>query len=304
MKFAQWFANQLLVAGMIVTLASSTAHAQTKRNSEAPPPSVLGGAKTTVLIYNYTGETVKAFWVTPGNQLQSSPGAKPIPPIAGNTPYPLPTYNGTTLVFKKQSGGGKWIHLPIDNKKSTSSVVLGTPPKGASLSGPNANTPADQSGGGGGESPRKVSPEVAEFMKIHNAARAEVKVAPLTWSDDLARTAQDWADKLARTGKFEHRPQSPYGENIAWGTGNFTPASAANFWLAEKAHYSPNEAPRTQGAGRAAGRDENVPTGHYTQMVWSKTTMVGFGIAKTTNGTTIVVANYNPPGNVAGEKPY
>lgn len=36
-------------------------------------------------------------------------------------------------------------------------------------------------------------------------------------------------------------------------------------------------------------------------MVWKKTTSVGLGIAKGSNGSWIVVANYDPPGNFVGQ---
>jgi pathogenesis-related protein 1 len=150
-------------------------------------------------------------------------------------------------------------------------------------------------------------PRVVEFLRIHNAARAEVGVSPLEWSDDLAITAQDWATRIASTGKIEHRPGSEYGENMGWGTGNYTPASAANAWLAEKSNYSPDATVKPAGKKKkkaAATADADARTGHYTQMVWGTSTMVGVGIAMTKDGRTVVVANYNPRGNIEGERPY
>jgi hypothetical protein len=69
----------------------------------------------------------------------------------------------------------------------------------------------------------------------------------------------------------------------------FGPAAAAKKWLAEKRRYKP-------------GVSFNV-VGHDTQMVWKKSTAVGFGIAEV-NGGTVIVANYDPAGNIAGETPY
>ena len=155
------------------------------------------------------------------------------------------------------------------------------------------------------------SPTVVEFLRIHNAARADVGASPLEWSDDLARTAQRWAEHLAETGKLQHRADSAYGELIATGGVDFTPAKAANGWLSEKAHYSPDQEPKYRVSkasqtddGKTIVREEDGETAHYTQMVWGKSTMVGAGIAKTKDGKVVVVANYNPRGNVKGEKPY
>lgn len=36
-----------------------------------------------------------------------------------------------------------------------------------------------------------------EILDAHNRYRAEVGVPPLSWSDDLANQAQDWANYLA-----------------------------------------------------------------------------------------------------------
>jgi hypothetical protein len=39
-------------------------------------------------------------------------------------------------------------------------------------------------------------------------------------------------------------------------------------------------------------------------MVWKNTTHVGVGIGVCKSGEILIVANYNPPGNYMGEKPY
>ena len=45
-------------------------------------------------------------------------------------------------------------------------------------------------------------------------------------------------------------------------------------------------------------------TGHYTQMVWSSTTQLGMGQSICKDGSIIIVAEYNPPGNYIGRAPY
>jgi glioma pathogenesis-related protein 2 len=44
-------------------------------------------------------------------------------------------------------------------------------------------------------------------------------------------------------------------------------------------------------------KDYQNGTGHFTQVVWKETNEVGFGIAKSSNGSFYVVANYYPAGN-------
>jgi len=141
-----------------------------------------------------------------------------------------------------------------------------------------------------------LTPEEAEaLLKEHNDARDKVNVVQhVTWSKDLAKYAQDWADHIAETGKFEHRPDLKYGENLAAGVGQgYGVKQAVAIWLKEKEAYD-------------AGKREKVL--HYTQMVWSRTTHIGAGKAVIKEGPmkgwTVVVCNYDPPGNVRGEKPY
>jgi pathogenesis-related protein 1 len=140
------------------------------------------------------------------------------------------------------------------------------------------------------------------FVEYHNTARKEVGVGPVTWSKDLAAYAQKWADRLAARGDFEHRPADgewaqKYGENLAIDASALKGAEA---WYGEKKDYE---------KGTAIPEDfSQFKAGHYTQMVWKGTTKIGAGVAVVKEGRfkglVVVVCNYDPPGNVVGEKPY
>jgi pathogenesis-related protein 1 len=43
---------------------------------------------------------------------------------------------------------------------------------------------------------------------------------------------------------------------------------------------------------------------HYTQVVWRNTLRIGAAKVRCNNGGTIIVMNYDPPGNYVGQKPY
>lgn len=131
-------------------------------------------------------------------------------------------------------------------------------------------------------------------MKVHNEARAAVSVQPLEWSNKLATFAQEWADELGRSGAFEHRPDNNYGENLAGFYPPQGPDAGARLWLEEKRLYH----------GEKMVGDNYLTIGHYTQMVWRKTLRVGYGIAQQPNGMWVLVANYEPAGNMEGEHPY
>ena len=138
--------------------------------------------------------------------------------------------------------------------------------------------------------------QAQEALDIHNQARRDVGVGPLEWSADLSRYAQQWADSLVASGGcgLKHRDAGAYGENLAGGSGPLTALGASRMWHSEKKGYV-----------LAPVSDANwYKTGHYTQMVWKDTRLLGMGQADCRGGGTIVVANYDPAGNVMGQSPY
>lgn len=147
---------------------------------------------------------------------------------------------------------------------------------------------------------RLTAKEMGALINLHNKARADVGVGPLAWSKNLAMYAQAWADHLASTNcRLEHRPHSgqwkqKHGENLLIGTvGYHSVVDAVRAWESEKSVYH----------GEAINSSNWYPSGHYTQMVWKNTSKIGCAKAEC-RGSVIVVCNYDPPGNVLGQKPY
>lgn len=126
------------------------------------------------------------------------------------------------------------------------------------------------------------------ILRAHNRRRAQHCAPPLRWSKKLARAAQRWADELARRDcAFEHS-RTRYGENLAAGTaGTLGPERVVDLWFREREDYD-------FGRGRFS-----MATGHFTQLVWRSTRLLGCG-KSTCNGLDIWVCNYDPPGNVEG----
>ncbi|RYY83535.1 MAG: hypothetical protein EOO15_21195 [Chitinophagaceae bacterium] len=143
--------------------------------------------------------------------------------------------------------------------------------------------------------------EAQAALERHNQIRAEVNAPPLRWSASLAAFAQAWAERQVALGcRMQHRPATgtwaqQYGENIFWGNGRYFDASdATNAWYGEKRDFRYGPINETN----------YLTVGHYTQMVWTASTEVGIGAARCRNGAWIIVANYNPRGNMVGVKPY
>jgi hypothetical protein len=133
----------------------------------------------------------------------------------------------------------------------------------------------------------------------HNRARGDVGVAALTWSEPLAMSAKGYAETMARTGRFEHAPQSMgmdrQGENLWTGTrGAYRFDEMIGHWVAERKDFINLPVPQSS----RTGRWEDV--GHYTQIVWRGTTEVGCAIASNATDD-YLVCRYAPPGNVFGQ---
>uniref|UniRef100_T1JLR7 Cysteine-rich venom protein n=1 Tax=Strigamia maritima TaxID=126957 RepID=T1JLR7_STRMM len=131
-------------------------------------------------------------------------------------------------------------------------------------------------------------------LETHNSYRAKHGAQPLILSKELCQYAREWAQKLAKENKFEHRRNSKYGENIymKWSSDpnhDINGNEPVDDWYAEiKDHVFGRE-------------PSSLKSGHFTQVVWEKSRELGVGKSKSKSGKIIVVANYDPPGNMMGD---
>jgi hypothetical protein len=160
-------------------------------------------------------------------------------------------------------------------------------------------------GGTGGSSCEETGRMVG-MTAAHNAARAMegANLNPLTWDCTVAEYAQNYANKLRDEQGCWNLVHSggPYGENL-YASGskpnppNSSPQDVVSSWYSEKANYN-------YGANTCSG-----VCGHYTQVVWAGTERVGCGVATCPANADgwlyeVWVCDYDPPGNVNGNRPY
>ncbi|XVF48189.1 hypothetical protein PTKIN_Ptkin03bG0170500 [Pterospermum kingtungense] len=135
---------------------------------------------------------------------------------------------------------------------------------------------------------------IRQFLIPHNRLRAERGLPPLKWSKKLANYASWWAHKRQGDCALIHS-NGKYGENLFWGSGkDWKPGDAVAAWGAEKSNYN----------YKTNTCKKNKDCLHYTQIVWRNSLKVGCAKVVCRSGDTMIACNYDPHGNVIGQKPF
>lgn len=142
-----------------------------------------------------------------------------------------------------------------------------------------------------------------QMLDEHNLWRAIVGVPPLVWSAELERSAQQVVDQLAANGCELKHSGAKYGENLH--------ESGAVKWSGRQTEYRPKSPAQIVAKwGDEADNyhwEDNACSGvcgHYTQIVWRNTKAVGCARARCANNNDIAACQYDPAGNVQGQKPF
>ena len=155
-----------------------------------------------------------------------------------------------------------------------------------------------------------------EILKVHNERRSnEFTDSPLSYSLDLEKEAQAYADVLAKNGKQEHDPDNAkngYGENLfAHSTDkNIRIGEAMLQWYDEEKKIYTYETNECNTSKIQLINDAQATCGHYTQVVWQETKEVGCATAvyedvnSSYYGGSVYVCKYTKAGNVVNQKPY
>jgi pathogenesis-related protein 1 len=130
-----------------------------------------------------------------------------------------------------------------------------------------------------------------EMTQAHNALRARLGAPPLRWSDELAQEARRWANLLIARNDFRNELNSHHGQNLFEITGGAAkPSEVVSAWASEVKYYD------------RATNTCSARCGHYTQLIWRDTQLVGCAEARNSRRE-VWVCDYSPPGNIVGERP-
>lgn len=158
-----------------------------------------------------------------------------------------------------------------------------------------------------------------DILHAHNVVRERADLEPLQWSSSLHQMADARVLKLANEGCYiKHSPLSDrwyeagfeyIGENL-YKVINMKPTGVdiVDAWYAEIEDYTYGLVGDQCVKERCAGRTSPPCTlGHFTQVMWHKSTHVGCARAECPNQakrTFISVCNYGPGGNIVGRHPF
>ncbi|XP_076109171.1 peptidase inhibitor 16-like [Mytilus galloprovincialis] len=144
------------------------------------------------------------------------------------------------------------------------------------------------------------------MTRLHNEFRSKTAkengaadMMKMKWDYTAANVAQKWADQCV----FKHSTNK-YGENLFVTTAQDVYKAmdqSVNSWFNEVRFYNYNYNCYSDTCFKKVG--------HYTQLVWAKTSLLGCGIRKCNKviGTVmsnayLVVCNYSPAGNIMKNK--
>ena len=141
-------------------------------------------------------------------------------------------------------------------------------------------------------------------LEKHNSLRQQhFSNSNLIYSLKLEADAQAYANLLANNGTFTHDPNNlnhKYGENLYRFSGTSKPDlnDIIQKWYNEKQYYN-HETQECQ-IGQLCG--------HYTQIVWKKSRLLGCASAQYAKGSFkdgyVTLCKYYPYGNIIGKSPY
>ncbi|GAA5920136.1 hypothetical protein JCM6882_007032 [Rhodosporidiobolus microsporus] len=193
-----------------------------------------------------------------------------------------------TRSFPASSSTSKTTAAPVQTTSRAPSTTTTTTTKASA----SATTSAAGSGStAGAGSIEKIA------LDAHNTLRKKHSAPDLTWSTDLANSAQAWASKCV----FKHGGGAALnsGENLAAYYGASNVASGISMWANEASNYDFDNPGFSSSAG------------HFTQMVWKATTQLGCAEVKCASlpdpdsGSTMkdyqfLVCHYLSAGNIVG----
>ncbi|KAG7476793.1 hypothetical protein MATL_G00086690 [Megalops atlanticus] len=143
--------------------------------------------------------------------------------------------------------------------------------------------------------PKDSSAFLSEFLQECNKRREEHGAEPLSLSSTLCQEAQAWAEALVKQ-RVLRQSSAEYGQNI-WGVSGDPEITVSGKEIVEKWYNGADNYDFKKPGPQAK-------TGYFTQLVWCGSKEVGIGKANNGKGNIIIVAYFQPGGNITNHGYY
>lgn len=303
MKFNKLSALSILSTGVLAAPAAVTIteHVHKEVTAVVRGMVYISGGQTLTTFITDNGPTATPTAVSPVQSVAPTSDnavvtttAAAAAPIAENEYFNEASTTTTSVPQTTTSQLNKNIEVEVNDATTpttsttptpTQSTQIATPTTASSLAPTTSSTKAAATSASTSSS--NLSDNASTLLNAHNAKRALHKdTGSLTWSSELETYAQNYADQYDCSGNLIHSG-GPYGENLALGYGV---SGSIDAWYDEISSYDFNN----------PGFSENA--GHFTQLVWKSSTLVGCGVKSCNNAWgDYVVCSYQSAGNVIGE---
>lgn len=148
------------------------------------------------------------------------------------------------------------------------------------------------------------------ILKQHNYYREIAGIPKMKWNKDIAENAEKWAQKLkvSRSCRMQHSSHSQrsnignfsyLGENLYWyyssaGVSEYDQkgTDSVDSWYSEIEYFQ-----YSKKGVVCSRRNGNNAIGHFTQLMWEKSTNLGCAYAICAEKSIVVVCQYGPGGN-------
>ena len=134
--------------------------------------------------------------------------------------------------------------------------------------------------------------EIAEIVNQHNLHRKRFNVPDIAHDPLLSEYSQMRANTIAKSGQFKHSDDNPYGENL-YASSDPDGSKCVSLWMSEENDWDPSK-----------NNWLEAGAGHFSQCIWRSSLLLGIGKSRMANGMYVIVCNYNPAGNMIGQRPY
>lgn len=263
---------------MATLFSGQTLHPEQSLQSNNKQYKLILQSDGNVVLYNQQSQ---AIWATntkgliqPREFIMQTDGNLVLYDTNGSPKWASNTYNNLGAFLNVQNDGNLVVYRAGSQSETANNALW--------ASGSNSRPPSEG-----------LSDKIEAILAEHNKYRAEVGVPPLQWSENLAASAQQWANHLAVTGTFNQH--SGAGENLANSTaGAYSVTQLIDLWGNEKQYFKNGIFPDVS----TTTDWKNI--GHYTQVIWRNTREVGCGLASG-HGNDVLVCQYNPAGNFIGQ---